>query len=57
MLCKKYIIKWLVNRELSITIKKSAVMALFFMVMRRLVKRRDWRQQAESGVTSQVPEA
>ena len=27
------------------------------MVMRRLVKRRDWRQQAESGVTSQVPEA
>ena len=24
--------------------------------MRRLVKRRDWRQQAESGVTSQVPE-
>ena len=32
-------------------------MALFLMVMRRLVKRRDWRQQAESGVTSQVPEA
>ncbi len=32
-------------------------MALFLMVMRRLVKRQGLRQQAVSGVTSQVPEA
>ena len=37
--------------------KKRRYGAFFLMVMRRLVKRRDWRQQAESGVTSQVPEA
>ena len=45
------------SNPVGITIKKSAKTALFLMVMRRLVKRQGLRQQAESGVTSQVPEA
>ena len=53
----KLLIFQLVNRELSITIKKSAITALFLMVMRRLVKRQDKRELAAGGVTSQVPEA
>ncbi len=45
------------RNPVGITIKKSALMALFLMVMRRLVNRQGKRKISADGVTSQVPEA